>query len=344
MELTQSDLWRDATELPESLADSLDRADGHRELAEAIAARAVRRLVLSGNGASWYAANAGWLAALDTAVNVEVLTVPAGILASRGFRWREGDFLLAISSSGSLRDLLEAIEDPRLPRPFGLITADDTSPLARAAAVRALMTVRNQRALTHSQAYLGSVLTLIDLLGRLAGDRALRAAARAVPDILERQLHDAPAWSDGALRTLERLPPRAAVSFGTGPGWAAAQEVALLLKEVAGIPSEGVETREGATTGMYALDSEQLVVALLGSDDRLIVEAAAVCAGRGARVVESPWPIAAEPRLAAAVHFVHPLALAIELALAQGISPDLPSWSAAYHATARRAAGSEEHR
>ena len=39
-----------------------------------------------------------------------------------------------------------------------------------------------------------------------------------------------------------------AVVFGSGPAWAAALEAALLLKEVSGMPAEGVETRRGATS------------------------------------------------------------------------------------------------
>ena len=49
------------------------------------------------------------------------------------------------------------------------------------------------------------------------------------------------------------IDPETAVVFGGGPGWAAALEAALLLKEVARVPAEGVETREGATSAMMAL-------------------------------------------------------------------------------------------
>ena len=39
-------------------------------------------------------------------------------------------------------------------------------------------------------------------------------------------------------------------------------EAALLLKETSIVPAEGMDTREGATTGMYALSSSQLVLGL----------------------------------------------------------------------------------
>jgi fructoselysine-6-P-deglycase FrlB-like protein len=340
----KSALWRDASGLPESLSESLERADGHAEMASALADPSVRRLVVSGNGASWYVANAMWLAALGSEAEVEVLTVPAGMLAAGGFRWRDGDFLLALSSSGSLRDLLEALDDPRLPRPFGVITADADSPLGRSAELRALVSVKQQRAVTHSQAYLGTLLVGLDLIGRVARDAGLRDAVAGVPELVAGQLDEAPGWAAETLAGFPMLPPRAAVAFGTGAAWPAAQEAALLLKEVAAIPTEGVETREGATTGMYALDEQHLVISLGLADDRLADEAAAVCAGRGAQVLSVPWPAGGDLQVAAAAHFLHPLALAISLALVQGLDPDQPSWYAAYESTARRQTQPEEQR
>jgi fructoselysine-6-P-deglycase FrlB-like protein len=339
-----SALWSDAGGLPDSLSESLGRADGHAEMATALADRSVRRLVVSGNGASWYAANAMWLAALGSAIGMEVLTVPAGILAVRGFHWRDGDFLLALSSSGSLRDLLETLDDPRLPRPFGVITADADSPLGRSADLRALVSVKQQRAVTHSQAFLGTLLVGLDLIGRLARDGGLRDAVAGVPELVSSQLAEAPGWAAEMLAGFPMLPPRAAVTFGTGAAWPAAQEAALLFKEVAAIPTEGVETREGATTGMYALDEHHLVISLGLSEDPLADEAAEVCAGRGAHVLRIPWPAGADLSVAAAAHFLQPLALAISLALAQGLDPDQPSWYAAYESTARRQIQPEEQR
>ena len=74
--------------------------------------------------------------------------------------------------------------------------------------------------------------------------------------------------------------PRAAVVFGTGHGLVAASEAALLLKEVAGVPAEGMETREGATSGMYALGRDQLVLALPVGSDPIAEEAVEICSGQ----------------------------------------------------------------
>ena len=167
------------------------------------------------------------------------------------------------------------------------------------------------------------------------------AQSSECPSCWPGQLDHAFEWS----ATTAAQTPRAAVVFGTGPAWAAAQEAALHLREIANVPAEGMETREGATTGMYALDDDHLVLALpCGSDDRLADEAARVCATRGAKVLSAPWIAGTHRRLAAAIQLLHPLALAIDLAFAQGLNPDDPPWYGAYEETARRPIKSEEQR
>ena len=326
-------LWREMSAAPEALATTLDRADGHSELAALLSRPSVRRIVAIGNGASWYAALAPWLASLESPLPVEFVTVSAGQVAKGRFPWRAGDVPLAISSSGSLRDIVEAVEDPGCPQPFGLITADDASPLGRVAGARALVTVRSQEAVTHTQAYLGAALVALDLVGRLSGDGSLCSAVSRVPELLDARVAEAPVWAE---EIAESVPiPRAAQAFGSVHAWPAALEASLLFKEVAMIPAEGMETREGATSGMYALSDEQLVLVLPLGDDRLADEAASVCLSRGAIVHKVPWQPACDERCAAAAHFAHPLALATMLALRQGIDPDHPAWLAAYEATAR---------
>ena len=328
-------LWSDALALPESLAATLDAAEGFDELHDLLARPATRRIVATGNGASWYAALALWLASLTgpRADAPEVVAVPAGLLVGGGLAWREGDVLLAVSSSGELRDLVEAIERPGVPRPFGLVTADAGSTLGRAAGVRALVAVHSQDAVTHTQAYCGAALVLLAAWARLTGDTGLADAVRAAPDLAARTLAAAPAWAEQALDGLE--PPGSAVAFGAGPGWAAALEAALLLGEIAGVPAQGVELREGATSAMYPLGPGALVLSLPGGADRLLAEAEEICARRGAVVLRAPTGSSFDPRLAVVGGFASPLALAIGMALRAGLDPDMPAWYADYLATAR---------
>jgi glucosamine 6-phosphate synthetase-like amidotransferase/phosphosugar isomerase protein len=114
----------------------------------------------------------------------------------------------------------------------------------------------------------------------------------------------------------------------------AALEVALLLKEVPLVPCEGMETREGATSGMYALAPGHLAVSLPTEEDPLVGEAEEICRAQGATVLALP-AAPADPRLAVLSTFPAAVALATELAVRAGLDPDEPAWRDAYLATAR---------
>ncbi len=339
-DLTSATIWREALAMPETLRETLDRADGLDDVAALLSAPGTRRIVATGNGASWYAAIALQLAALlePRASVPEVLAAPGGMLAGRALAWRDGDVLLAFSTSGEFRDVVGAIQDDACPQPFALVTGTPDSTLGRAAGARSLVRVRSQDAVTHTQGYGGNVLTALALWARIAGDDVLGRAVDGAPEVVARALEAAPEWAGEALDGLAT--PPSAVCLGTGPGWAAALEAALLLGEIALVPSQGVETREGATTAMYPLAPGHLVLSLPTGPDPLIDEAEATCARRGATVRRVPALEGVDPRLAALAGFPAPLALATAMALRDGNDPDQPGWQADYLATARASAPS----
>ena len=255
--LMTSGIWHDTAEMPDTLAATLDAAEGFDDVARVLSGKGVRRIVASGNGASYYVAQALWLAAMEgESYPAEVVAVPGGLLARGMFRWREGDVFLAISSSGEFRDVIEAVESPDFPRPFALVTATPESTLGRSADARALVSVPNQRAVTHTQAFCGAVLACLDIWARVAGDSSLSELARTASDLCGTAIEATSGWAADEFDRVET--PTAAIVFGTGPGWAAALENALLVKEVARVPCEGVETREGATAAMTGLLPEHL--------------------------------------------------------------------------------------
>ncbi len=86
--LDETGLWRDLTELPETLAATLDARVGFAEVAALLGAPGVRRVVASGNGAAYYVCVALWLASLEGREGPEVLAVPSGLLARGAFAWR----------------------------------------------------------------------------------------------------------------------------------------------------------------------------------------------------------------------------------------------------------------
>ena len=63
--LDETGLWRDLTELPETLAATLDARSGFSEVAARLGAPGVKRVVASGNGAAYYVCLALWLASLE---------------------------------------------------------------------------------------------------------------------------------------------------------------------------------------------------------------------------------------------------------------------------------------
>ena len=331
--LDETGLWRDVVEMPSSLRTTI--AADVEEVAALVAADGVRRIVASGNGAAYYVAVALWLASLESQGGPEVVAVPSGLLARGAFRWRPGDVFLAVSSSGEFRDLVEAV-DAGAPSPYAAVTANAGSTLGSRAGARALVSVPSQRAVTHTQAFCGGVVAALRVWAAVTEDGGLDAALGRLPDELERTIDLARGWAD----VLGEIEARTAVVFGSGPGWAAALEAALLLKEVALVPAEGVETREGATSAMMALGPGALAVSLSAgtADDPLLAEAEDICAGQGATVVRAPGGETADRRLAAVSTFPAAVALAARLGLERGLDVDRPAWTDAYYRVARRTA------
>jgi fructoselysine-6-P-deglycase FrlB-like protein len=330
-----TEIWTDARGIPEAVRDTLADAEGFDDVVAALRGAGVRRLIASGNGASYYVAMALWLASLESrAAPCEVVAVPGGLIAKGRFAWREGDALLAISASGEFRDVIEAIEDESLPRPLVALTATPDSTIGRNADARAVIAVRRHEAVTHTQAFCSAVAAALAIWSRLSGDVVLAAALAEAEPASRRAVETAEQW---LVDSAESLPiPVAAVAYGTGPAWAAAMEAALLLKEIARIPCEGTETREAATAAMTGLLPEHLVVGLPLADDPFAAEAADVCRRLGAVVTDLAGGDFADPRLAAISTFPTALAAAVSLALRRGYDPDRPEWLKAYFETARR--------
>lgn len=342
------DVWVEALGMPDALQRTLDDASGFADTADLL--RGGRRIIATGNGAAYYAALTMDLAAQETPGAPDVKAVPAGVLSSGHFVWRDGDVLLAISSSGEQRDIIEAIEHGA-PRPFATVTSSPDAAIPQHAGAHTLVRVGRQRAVTHTQAYVGNVAAMLALVADLAASDSLSRAVRDLPSVSADALAAAVEWVCGlddhgnerAHGRGDDWVPTAAVAFGTGTAWAAALEAALLLKELAGIPAEGLETREGGTSGMFALCAEHLVLSLPTASDLHTGEVEQICARTDARVLRLPGGELLSPRVAAASTFPAALALAIVLARRRGYDVDQPAWTTAYEATTRtRAASSHE--
>ena len=132
-------MWREALRIPDALERTRSQAAGFDEVAALM--RGARRVVATGNGASYYAALALWLLSLeDELPPVDVVAVPAGLLAAGDFVWRRADLLLAFSSSGELRDVMAAL-DAGAPRPYAAVTANAEYSIGRDAGSAAIVHV-----------------------------------------------------------------------------------------------------------------------------------------------------------------------------------------------------------
>jgi fructoselysine-6-P-deglycase FrlB-like protein len=318
MRYLDTGLWADVRELPGALRDTLAAAEG---VAEASAVfRGADRVVATGNGAAYYVAHALWLASLESGSSVPIVAVPCGVAARDSFSWRPGDAVLAVSSSGEFRDVVEIA---RGSRPCVAITAAAESSLAEAATAVVLQRVASQRAVTHTQAIAGAYACGLALLG----DPGLDALLATAGDAAEQAVAEAEAWEPDVGS------PPAAIVVGGGPAWAAAMELALMLKEISRIPAEGVETREGATSAMFGLDRGHLMVSLDPEGDADGDEAVRLCAAAGATTLRLPG--AGDPRLAPITTLPAAAALSARLAIAAGHDVDRPAWTDAYYETAR---------
>ena len=326
-----SGLWLDVLELPEALQRTLDANAGVGDAIAVLRDPTVRRVVATGNGAAYYVAFAIALAALESRQGPELVALPAGVVADPRFAWREGDRLLAISSSGEFKDVVRAIEQGA-PRPVVAITANADSTLGRLADAVALQTVLHQRAITHTQALAGALAIGLRIWGGVTGDRELAGVPDDGPTALAAAIAVAADWAEGSFAAPL---PVAAASFGGGPAWASALETALLLKEISRIPAEGAETREGATSVMYGLNPQHLVLALGTEGDPGFAEAVDVCGATGATVVTVPGGTNVDRRYAFATLLPATCAASGVLADLGGHDIDNPTWTDAYYATAR---------
>jgi fructoselysine-6-P-deglycase FrlB-like protein len=141
-----------------------------------------------------------------------------------------------LSSSGELRDAVELTLSDTCPRPLAVITGTPSSTLAQAATACAVVPNPSQRAVTHTHAFCGAVLAVLDIWGQVSGDVSIQRIVREASAACARSIVSVNGWI-GAPTALNDI--RTSVVYGTGAAWAGALEGALLVKEIAGIPAEG---------------------------------------------------------------------------------------------------------
>jgi fructoselysine-6-P-deglycase FrlB-like protein len=220
---------------------------------------AASRILMTGMGSSHDAcvAAAWWLRRAGIAVWVEYASEVDA--TPRDGPWT----LVAVSQSGGTRETRRAIESFRATNSGLVIAVTNREPSVIAEAADVLLPLlAGEEGGISAKSYVASVAVLTLLAGRvLDGAAGLRADdLRSAPDASRRVIDDWPAWSErfGDLIASARV----VQVLGSGAGWAAAQEGALIFKEAPELAAEAALTAD-FLHGAFHLIDEGLTAILL---------------------------------------------------------------------------------
>ncbi|MFO7544188.1 MAG: SIS domain-containing protein [Trueperaceae bacterium] len=322
---TQGAAWRSALQVlrerADALSDVLERARG----------REVRFL---GSGSSYYlgvaASNAwgrrGWSArALPSAEQV---------LHADAFFTTDAPLAVAVSRSGATTETLRAIEIlKRAGSPVVGITTRRGTPMDEICDVVVHLTGADERSTVQTRSF-SSQFLVVQALARLAaeGEEAL-AAFDVLPNLAEAWIDEADAYVSAFADRFERV-----YVLGTGTRWGLAMEGALKLKETSLTESEAFQTLEFRHGPKSMVDSETLVLGLVGAGTRdaelpvlremRALGATVVAIGPGLAVEDGFSPLSFPADLPPDVEdvlFLPPMQLlAYRRGVAKGLDPDHP--------------------
>ena len=326
-------MLREAAEAPDVVARLISENDAAcRALANRLRTRPPMFVVTCARGSSDSAAT---YAKYLCEIRLGVVVASVGPSISSIYRQRlmmRGALFIVVSQSGQSPDLLAMAQAARADGALTVAIVNDTSsPLASLCEVVLPLHAGAEQSVAATKSYIASLAALLQLAASVSGDPLLDRAVRGLPDNLDNALtHD---WRP-ALPTLS-VPGLYVV--GRGPGFAAAQEVALKLKETCGVHAEALSAAE-AKHGPLALAAPDFPVLLFSQRDASldgIVELGRELVARGVPVV-SAGPAEIEGALALPVAksidpFAQPIVLvqsfyplAELLARSRGGDPDKP--------------------
>jgi glucosamine--fructose-6-phosphate aminotransferase (isomerizing) len=323
-------MFREAAEAPAAVARMLAANRGACEaLGESLRRAPPRAVVTLGRGSSDHAATyAKYL--IESGAGVVTASGAPSISSVYQARPDVRDVLvLAISQSGQSPDLLSALETARAggARVVALVN-DDASPMAGLAEVVLPLHAGPETSVAATKSYLTALAATAQLVAAWTEDAALAGGLDQLPGQL------AQAWSLDWSAAVDALTPAQHLYvLGRGPGFAAAQEAALKLKETCGLHAEAFSAAE-VLHGPMALVEPGFPVMILAQGDESatgVVALARSLAERQARVLlagaEGPGALP----FAATHPTLQPIALvqsfyraANALSLARGFDPDHP--------------------
>jgi glutamine---fructose-6-phosphate transaminase (isomerizing) len=327
-------MLREAAEAPDVVARMLAaNAPAAAELGERLRNSPPAFVVTCARGSSDSAATyAKYL--IEISLGAVVASVGPSITSVYGSRPRmAGALFLAISQSGRSPDLIALAEAARDDGALTVALVNDAaSPLAERCSIVLPLHAGAEKSVAATKSYIASLAGILQLVAAWTGDPLLDRAVTRLPDELDMAL--ASDWRS-AVASLAAV--RGLYAVARGPGYAAAQEAALKLKETCGIHAEAISAAE-LRHGPLALAGPEFPVILFSQEDAAldgVAELGAELAGRGVPLIAAgpaaiPGALALPSRKS--VHpFAQPISLiqsfyplAASLALARGLDPDKP--------------------
>lgn len=273
--------------------------------------------------------------AVQVATGRPVASLPPSTITVYGARPRlDGAALLAVSQSGRGPDLVAVAQAARAAGALtiGLVNAPD-APLSEACEIAVPLLAGPEESVAATKSVVAAVAAGLAILARWTNDAVLARALDALPERLEEAI--ACDWTH-ALDTLSQAP--SLYVLGRGPGLAVAGEVALKMKEAAGLHAEafsGAEVRHGPVR-LAGPDLPVLALAVSDAARNSLVEALAAMRGRGTPVLMAgdtrgvegatplPAPAPLHPLLDPLVLLLPAYRLVDAIAAARGENPDAP--------------------
>lgn len=322
----------ETAEAPRAARDLLARnADPARRLAERLRAHPPRSVLTCARGSSDHAATyAKYLIETRTGL-ITASAAPSVSSVYETTPLADDVLCLAISQSGASPDLLSTAKAYRDAGALlvALVNAPD-SPLAALAQAELPLWAGPELSVAATKSYLAALAALAQLVAAWTEDAALESALADLPQQMAQALELD--WS-AALEALSHVANLYVV--GRGPGFAAAQEMALKFKETCGLHAEAFSAAE-VRHGPMALARDGFPVLLLAQDDatREGVEALAadlVAAGAKVLIAGGSAPGAIVLPACGGHALLQPIllvqafyAMVEQLARARGFDPDSP--------------------
>lgn len=261
---TQTRMASEAAEAPDRIArQAAALAEPLARLAEWWAASPPPAIITCARGSSDHAALFGKYA-LELASGRPVASLGPSIVSVYATPLRvAGALYITISQSGQGPDLLRCAEAASAGGALVVaIVNDPASPLACAADIVLDMQAGPEHAVAATKSFLCTVTTLVRVVAAVAPSPAIHAALDKLPGQLNAGSREP--WGDEMVARFRDV--RRAFVIGRGPGLGIAAEMALKLKEVAGLHAEAFSAAEVHHGPKAAVGPDSPVI-ILGAAD-----------------------------------------------------------------------------